>query len=133
MMKKEVKRGVVSILVLILIIPVLIWGGALLKNGILTAMHKDEIENLQLVQYEEPLPEFDWYRITSYSDSTIEIYFVNTIGKGTDGEYKVGGEMVFSKTPNGWYHTDMVDSILWSGAGSADDYIWPYWHHIFLS
>lgn len=133
MMKKEVKRGVVSILVLILIIPVLIWGGALLKNGILTAMHKDEIENLQLVQYEEPLPEFDWYRITSYSDSTIEIYFVNTHGKGTNGEYKVGGKMTFCKSLNGWYHTDMVDSISWSGSGTADNYIWPYWYHIFMA
>ena len=133
MMKKEVKRGVVSILVLILIIPVLIWGGALLKNGILTAMHKDEIENLQLVQYEEPIPEFDWYRITSYSDSTIEIYFVNTHGKGTNGEYKVGGKMTFHKSLNGWYHTNLVESISWSGSGSADNYIWPYWHHIFMA
>ena len=133
MMKKEVKRGVVSILVLILIIPVLIWGGALLKNGILTVMHKDEIENLQLVQYEEPLPDFDWYRVTSYQDSTIEIYFVNTYGKGTDGEYKVGGKMTFHKSLNGWYHTNLVESISWSGAGSADNYIWPYWYHIFMA
>ena len=95
-------------------------------------MYKDEIHNMQFVEQEEPLPEFDWYRITSYSDEKIEIYFVNTLGKDMDGEYKIGGKMIFSKTPNGWQHTDMVDSISWSGAGSADDYIWPYWYHIFL-
>lgn len=131
-MKKITKKIIVCILAVIVTIPVLIWGGALLKNGILTAMHKDEIEDLQLVQYEEPLPEFDWYRITSYSDSTIEIYFVNTHGKGTNGEYKVGGKMTFHKSLNGWYHTNLVESISWSGSGSADDYIWPYWYHIFL-
>ena len=131
-MKKGVKRIIVFILVLILTIPLLIWCGALAKNGILTAMHKDEIENLEFLESQEQLPEFDWYRITSYSDEVIKIYYVNTLGKGTNGEYKIGGEMIFSKTPNGWEHTDMVRSILWSGSGSADNYIWPYWHHIFL-
>lgn len=133
MMKKGVKRSIVCILVLILIIPVFIWCGALAKNLVLTVIHKDKIENMQFIEYEEPLPEFDWYRVTSYSDSTIEIYFVNTCGKGSDGQYKVGGKMTFCKTPNGWYHTDMVDSISWSGAGSADNYIWPYWYHIFMA
>ncbi len=131
-MKKGAKRIIVCILILILTIPLLIWGGALAKNGILTAMYKEKIENLEFIESEEPLPEFDWYRITSYSDETIKIYFVNTLGKGTNGEYKIGGEMILSKTPNGWRHTNMVQSISWSGAGSADNYIWPYWHHIFL-
>ena len=132
-MKKITKRIIVCILALIVTIPVLIFGGALLKNGILTAIHKDEIKNLQFLESEEPLPEFDWYRITSYSESTIKIYYVNTYGKDTEREYKAGGEIVFSKTPNGWYHTDIAESILWSGAGSADNYIWPYWYHIFMS
>ena len=130
-MKKGVKRAIVRILVLISIILVFIWCYALSKNLVLTIIHKDEIENMQLIEYEEPIPEFDWYRVTSYSDSKIEIYFVNTLGKGNDREYKVGGKMAFYKTPNGWYHTDMVESISWSGAGSADKYIWPYWYHIF--
>ena len=132
-MKKITKRIIVCILALIVTIPVLIWGGALLKNGILTAIHKDEIKNLQFLESEEPLPEFDWYRITSYSESTIKIYYVNTYGKDTEKEYKVGGGIIFSKTPNGWFHTDMVESVFWSGAGSADNYIWPYWYHIFMA
>lgn len=132
-MKKTTKRSIVCLLVFIFIIPVFVWGGALVKNVVLTAIHKDKIENMQFIEYEEPLPEFDWYRVTSYSDSTIEIYFVNTYDKGTDREYKTGGKMIFSNTPNGWYHTDMAESILWSGVGSADDYIWPYWYHIFLT
>ncbi len=132
-MKKNTKRGIIWIIVLTLIIPFFVWGGVLAKNLVLTVMRKDEIENIQFIEYEEPLPEFDWYRITSYSDEKIEIYFVNTHGKGTDTEYKMGGKMVFCKTPNGWDHTNMAESILWSGAGSADNYIWPYWHHVFLT
>ena len=104
----------------------------MVKDCLVTAIYKDQFNSIKLVETEEPLSEFDWYRITSYSDEKIVIYFVNTHGKDTDNEYKVGGEMIFSKTPSGWQHTDMVNSISWSGAGSADDYIWPYWHHIFL-
>lgn len=132
MMKKSTKRVVVCILVLVLIIPIFVWASVLVKNRVLTSMHKDELENLQFVENEEPLPDFDWYRITSYSDEKIEIYFVNTQAKGTDGEYKFGGKMICIKTPNGWKHADMVNSITWSGAGSAEKLIWPYWHHIFL-
>lgn len=126
------KKITIWICISAIAIPVLIWCGALTWDLLLTSVHKDEIENIQLIEYEEPTPVFDWYRITSYSDERIEIYFVNSYGKGTDGEYKAGGRMVFSKTPAGWHHTGVEDSILWSGAGSADDFIWPYWHHIFL-
>ena len=132
-MKNNTKKIIVSILALIFIIPVLIWGGALVKNSMITAIYKDKVENIQFVEYEEPLPEFDWYRITSYSDVNIEIYFVNTLGKGTDSEYKIGGKMILSKSPIGWHHTDMAESVLWSKAGSADNYVWPYWYHVFLA
>ena len=77
-----------------------------------------------LAETEEPLPEFDWYRITSYSDEKVEIYYIN-------GD--VGGKITCRKTANGWTHTDIVDSIMWSGSGSADEYVWPYWYHIFLT
>ena len=132
-MKKGTKLSIVCMLLLVFIIPIIIWCGALANNLALTVIHKDKIENMQFTEYEEPLPEFDWYRVTSYSELTIEIHFVNTYGEGAGGGYKVGGKMTFSKTPNGWHHTEMEDGILWSGAGSADDYIWPYWHHIFLA
>ena len=132
-MKKNAKRSLIYTLVLILIILVFVWCGALVKNVVLTAICKDKIENMQFIESGEPLPKFDWYRVTSYSDSTIEIYFVNTHAKGTDREYNIGGKIIFCKTLNGWDHTDMVQSILWSRAGSADNYIWPYWYHIFLA
>lgn len=133
LMKKSTKKIIIWILVLALITPVLVWSGALAKNLALTVMHKDKIENMQFTESEKPLPEFDWYRVTSYSDEKIEVYFVNTQGKGTDEEYKIGGNMIFRKTSDGWDHTDMEQSILWSGAGSADNYIWPYWYHVFLA
>ena len=131
-MKMYTKKIVIWICVLILIIPCLVWGGSLVKNYIVTASHKEEIESMNFVKDEESLPELDWYRIISYSEEEIEIYFVNIQGKGTDREYKIGGKMLCYKTPEGWRHSYLEESVLWSKAGSADDYIWPYWHHVFF-
>lgn len=127
-MKMKTKRILIWICILLFVSPCLLWIGALVEDCLVTAICKDEFSSIKLAETEEPLPEFDWYRITSYAEDEIEIYYVNN----TAGEYKIGGKMMFRKTPNGWQHTDMVESILWSGAGSADDYIWPYWYHIFL-
>lgn len=126
------KKRIVIAIAICAFLPVLVWGGVLTKNSILTEIHKDKIENMQFVAYEEPLPKFDWYRITSYSDEKVEIYYVNTVGADTGTQYKIGGKITCTKTANGWTHTDMINSILWSGSGSADEYVWPYWYHIFL-
>ncbi len=127
-MQKNSKKIIVWIVVLVLAIPAVVWGGALAKNRLLTEIHKDKIESMPLAEWEEPLPEFDWYRVTSYSDTKIEIYYVNTAG-----EYKAGGKITCYNTQNGWQHTNITESILWSGGGSADNYPWPYWHHVFLA
>ena len=74
---KNSKRSIIYTLVLILIIPVVMWVGALAKNYMLTVMHKDQVENIQFSIYEEePYLWLDWYRITSYSEEKIEIYYV---------------------------------------------------------
>ena len=124
------KKIITWIIVSFLSIPVLVWVFALTKNLALTIMHKNEIETMQFVETEEPLDEFDMYRITSYSEEEIEIYFLDTVGEGSDYKYKIGGTITFYKTRGGWHY---VESITWSGGGSADNYVWPYWYHVFLA
>ena len=128
----DVKNEALIVVAICAFITTLLWAGALVKNSVLTTTYRYEMKSLQFFAAEETLPEFDWYRITSYSNSTIKIYYVNTYGKCTDSEYKVGGEIVFCRMPAGWDHTDLVEIILWSCSGLADHYIWTYWHHIFL-
>lgn len=129
-MNKTVKRCIVCALILVLSVPVCIWIGALVKNAVLTVMHKEQVENIRFVEPEEL--QMDWYRITSYSDDSIEIYYVNTLSRGEAGEYKIGERLTFRKMTDGWHHTGGLESILWSGAGTAEHYIWPYWYHVFL-
>lgn len=126
----KTKKIIKWIIILILLIPVFIWVFALSKNLTLTLIHKDKIESMQFIETEGPLPEFEWYRITSYSKEEIEIYFVETVGEDSDHKYKIGGTVSFYKMPGGWH---MTESISWSGAGSADNYVWPYWYHVFLA
>lgn len=85
-MNKTVKRCIVCALILVLSVPVCIWIGALVKNAVLTVMHKEQVENIRFVEPEEL--QMDWYRITSYSDDSIEIYYVNTLSRGEAGDTK---------------------------------------------
>lgn len=104
----------------------LIWTGTLAKNRILTELHRDEIASLEFYE-SEPLPEFEWYRILSYSETEIEIYYVNKFGDST-----FGGIVNYRYLPNinMWSHNYTGYDCLWSTSGSADNFIWPYWHHI---
>ena len=116
----------------IILIPIIlffvIWIGALAKNRIVTELHRDNIENMDLLlDYGEAL-EYDWYRILSYSETEIEIYYVNKFGNST-----FGGIVCYRYLPNinMWSHNYTGYDCLWSTSGSADNFIWPYWHHIF--
>jgi len=104
----------------------LIWTGTLAKNRILTELHRDEIASLEFYE-SEPLPEFEWYRILSYSETEIEIYYVNKFGDST-----FGGIVNYRYLPNinMWSHNYTGYDCLWSTSGSADNFIWPYWLHI---
>ena len=85
-MKKKTRKVAIWICLLAFVIPFLFWCGALAKDCLVTAIYKDQFNSIKLAETEEPISEFNWYRITSYSNEKIVIYFVNTIGKGTDGE-----------------------------------------------
>ncbi len=112
-----------SILILVLSF-LLVWVGCLTKNRILTELHGDEIMNLNFIG-DETVLEYDWFRVISYSENEIEVYFVNKAGKETR-VYEVGGIATYRCNRYGWsYQYD----VLWSTAGTADTLIWPYWHH----
>ncbi len=116
--KKVVKWSILIIFLSFL----LVWGICLARNRILTELHRDEIANLNFYETEE-VPHYDWFRVLSYSETEIEIYFVNEVTR-----YEVGGIATYSCNPYGdWFYQE---EVLWSTAGTADTLIWPYFHHI---
>ena len=73
-MKKNTKEIIIWMFVLALITIFFVWAGTLAKNYVLTLMHEDKIKNMRFIEHEEPLSDFDWYRITSYSDAKLQQY-----------------------------------------------------------
>ncbi len=119
----KVKKIVKWSILILLLSFLLIWTISLARNRILTELYGDEIANLNFYETEE-VPHYDWFRILSYSETRIEVYFVNELEN-----YEVGGIAIYTCNPYGnWFHQD---NVLWSTAGTADTLIWPYFYHIF--
>ena len=104
---------VLKIVKWIILIPIIlffvIWIGTLAKNRIVTELHRDEIANLEFY----------------------EIYFVKKV-YSSFRDYELGGIVTYyHHDSDGKWHYSWSNNYLWSTAGSADNYIWPYWHHVF--
>ena len=101
----------------------LTWWGAMLKNYILTVKYRDVMENMVLCDCESSdTNEYVYERILSYAEDEIKTYFVVDCG-----DYYNGGTTTYSRHSDGEWH--MYEHVSWSGHGSADDVVWPYWHH----
>lgn len=100
----------------------LTWWGAMLKNYIRTVKYRDVMENMVLCDCESSdTNEYVYERILSYAEDEIKTYFVVDCG-----DYYNGGTTTYSRHSDGEWH--MYEHVSWSG-GSADDTVWPYWHH----
>ena len=103
---------------------ILVWGGSLIKDGILTELYGDKLANLNFYEGEEVFP-YTWMRIIDYSETEIEVYFVRDFGEGAS----IGGIGKYRCNPYGdWFYSE---SVSWSTHGTADTLIWPYWYHVF--
>ena len=98
----------------------------MLTNYVRTVKHKDVMENMVLCDCESCYKnEYVYERILSYSEDEIKTYFVVDCG-----DYYNGGTAKYTCQSDGEWH--VYEYVFWSHAGSADDYIWPYWHHFFM-
>ena len=99
----------------------LTWWGAMLKNYILTVKYKDVMENM-VFDEGEYIPEYVYERILSYSEDKIKTYFVMDCGD----YYNIGIAKYTCQSDGEWH---VYGHVSWSGRGSADEAVWPYWHH----
>ena len=116
-------RNVILFLVLTPIaVFIAVWLCALTKNYVLTELHRDEIAALDFGENENPL-NADMYRVISYSETDIEVYFVKELEW-----YEIGGIIKYHRNAVGV--RSYREEVLWSIGGTADKLIWPYWYHI---
>lgn len=130
-MKTKFKKSIKRLGLLVVIVIFSVWLGSLLKNYILTVMYKDELNNLTICE-EDYVPDYEFIRITSYSEGKIEIYFVDVgvmeIGDRIE-KTRRGGTARYLRGYDGKW--SFSENITWSEYGTADHLIWPYWHHAF--
>lgn len=121
---KKVKKVILWFVLSCVVVFFAVWNGALLKNYILTVKYNDVLENMEF--YEDQIViEYDYERIISYSETEIKTYFVKDMGN-----YFLGGTVSYRRGTDGKWIFD--DNVKWSGRGTAEDVIWPYWHHYII-
>ena len=105
------------------------WGGRMVKDYALTVNHIDELSSIT-VREEDHVPDYDFIRITSYSEGKIEIYFVDVgvieVGDRIE-KVRLGGTARYLR---GYDETwSFSENVTWSEHGTADHLVWPYWQH----
>jgi hypothetical protein len=109
----------------------LVWWGALLKNYILTIQHRDVMENMVMCDCDltDALGgvkgDIVYEHVLSYTEKRIKTYYVQDCGE----DYYIGGYASYTLHSDGTW--DMRKDVSWSSGGTADNYVWPYWHHFF--
>ena len=128
MAKKTVKRIVACALLLPIIALVIFWQGCLIKNGILTIVHKNKVREIeQTAEFKELYaPQIDWFRVISHTETetgeVIEIYYT----QGERYEKTAWIATLSSSGDNKWHCESQIE---WSNSGSADNFPAIYWHH----
>ena len=102
------------IVLTLILLAIVLWGGAIVKCEILTRQHGWEFDGLWK---DTMLIDPEYWKVLDYRDENASVYFVAPEGKG-------GTVLYFQRETNEWILTEWGPS--WSKSGSADDLIWPY-------
>lgn len=108
-MKKIAKFLLVLLMVFVIL--------SYVKVEFLTWRHGEQFA--ELYKMSNMLDDIDCYKVMEYSDTNAEVYYVQGEHLGADLFY-------FSKRNDEW----VLDGwkTVWAKHGSADDWIWPFYH-----
>lgn len=111
---KTVKRIILGILA----VCVLVWCASMAKCGWLTHAHGAEFtEGWKQIRMIDGI---DSLKVLSYRRDRAKVYYIST-------EHAHGNVVEF-RNADGVWTLDSWDTV-WSGSGSADGSIWPYFRH----
>lgn len=112
--------------IIIVISPLLIFFAvcffSLIKCEVLTLMHGNQfIENYKT---NTMIEDIEYCKVVKYSQTQALVYYVSD-------KYSRGDTVTFIKVNGNWEYESW--NTVWSTSGSADNFIWPYWWHLFYS
>ena len=86
-----------------------------IKAELLTFKYGNEFENMELQT--NMLTKSEYYKVISYCNETAEVFYVSGSGD----------LLTFKKDKSGNWKLSEWKTI-WSDSGSADGFMWPYYH-----
>ena len=117
-MKKHIKRLPLYIpLAIVLVFPV-VWGASLLKCEVLTDKYYEELGYAHIEN--TMIGKINFFQVLECDGETAEVYYVCDNNNS-------GNVLKYQKENNQW--KEISWDCIWSKNGSADEMLWPYWHH----
>ena len=113
-MSKKAKK--ITAVLVVLLLPILMWGILFLKCEILTAFHGEKFT--EVYKENTMMGEIEYLKILNYSDKEARIYYVSQ-------DYLSGDILLFTNENDEWQY-DSWERTVWSKQGSADGFVWPY-------
>lgn len=128
-MRRTVKKILLA-LVIAIALPIFIffihWGSSLVRCEILTEMKREVVEEYFASEEGKRILdcEVEYFKVLSAGKYRIRVYYIAK-PNAFSGEITLlkGGTLVWVEDHN-W-------PIWTNGGGSADNFVWPYWHHVF--
>lgn len=113
---KKLRKNIKNVVLLLLVIFLCIWLGAVAKCEYLTIRYGDQFQDAYRKYTMLSRP--DYMKILEYGDDRAVVYYVK---RGAGGD-----TLIFERDDeqSDWEFISWI--TVWSRSGSADDFVWPY-------
>ncbi len=114
------KRIIICIIICIVLTPLIIWVGSLIKCEMLTSANYDKF--CDAYKKNPMLGDMEYFKVLSCNDNNAKVYYVSKDYKGAD-------VLTFEYNSEADLWEEVSWNTVWSSTGSASDVIYPYWWH----
>ena len=111
------KKALIIILVCILLLSILFWGGSILKCEILSRKYVHQF--IDAYKENTILSECETIKVLEYTETTACVYYIT--------QMRSSGNILYFERSNANSEWEFVNwNVIWSKHGSADGFVWPY-------
>ncbi len=125
--KRKTTRKIWIALASPILIFLIFWTSSLIKCEILTEMKREVVEEYFASEEGKRILdcEVEYFKVLSVNKHFLRVYYITETDKS--------GEAAILETEyDGREYRNKEKCVLLTGfGGSADNFVWPYWHHVF--
>ena len=117
-MKK--RKAIVFMLLSLVIVPVIVWTGSLIKCEVLTKEYYEVF--CDAYKKNQMLGDMEYFKVLSCNDNSAEVYYVSK-------DYNDANVLTFEYDSEADLWEEVSWNTIWSSSVSASDVVYPYWWH----